>query len=95
MTALAIHPDAPLGLTVEEASGLSRFAASHDWGREGLSFVHAPGGRYGVAVKVRASESTDWLLGGHAHPDGRFNGSDGVAWALFYSVATLRAWAGY
>lgn len=95
MTALAVHPDAPLGLSAEEASGLSRFAASHDWGRDGLSFVHAPGGRYGLAVKVHASESDDSCLGGHVQPGGRLIGRDGVAWALFYDAASLRAWAGY
>lgn len=95
MSGHAIHADAPLGLSAEAAARLSDFAASHDWGRDGLSFVRAPGGRYGVAVKVHASECADVCLGGHVQPDGKFTGRDGIAWAMFYSAETLRMWAGY
>lgn len=92
---MPLHELAPLGMTAESVSNLYAFAAAHDWGRDGMAFVLAPAGLYGLSIRVHHTESNDPRLGGHTTPDASYRDDEGRAWATFYGREALREWAGY
>lgn len=75
----------------ERAEQVAAWAKSHDWCIAAFVDGAADGAGYVVTVRVRASEASDPMRGGHVMPDAGVH-EDTASFATFRN---MRDWAGY